>query len=242
MIQQLITLSILGLFLFAGLGIVFGGIAIFRGKSQKGALAESRVSQVFSRRGAEIINDVFVADDDGGKATQIDHIAKLPDKVVVVETKSAEGLIYRSSPEARHWELRSRSGGVFAIENPLLQNEQHIRALRAKIGRSGPVVGLVVYTGHVQFPDGLPNGVMRLDDLDNILGDEMSRPAVAEAEDYWKSAQKAIRVDDEIRRRHAAGLNYLNESNGRRNTGMILIGAGIFVTVAMMVLLRFLIG
>jgi hypothetical protein len=98
----------------------------------------------------------------GNHFTEIDHLLLTPVGLVVIETKGYTGRIEFDADSGRWWRSR-RSGESAEIDNPLAQNEGHIRAVRSAF-RDVPVFGLVVMTD-AEIGETVPEGAVTLETL-----------------------------------------------------------------------------
>src|SRR3954452_19283782 len=111
----------------------------------RGLLGEWRGARVLHRHRIEARPDVLLPRPDGTGWTQIDHLVRLPDRILVVETKNLGGRLHGGERDER-WTQRfgphSRS-----ILNPLRQNALHLAAVRATVGRDVRLQGIVLLVG-----------------------------------------------------------------------------------------------
>lgn len=99
-----------------------------------------------------------------GGTTQIDHVVVSRFGIFVIETNSLAGWIYGSEWDS-HW---TQSFGHFRVEfqNPLRQNQRHLRALQGLLGlRATKFHSLVVFTGKSEFKREMPLNVVQPDRL-----------------------------------------------------------------------------
>lgn len=99
-----------------------------------------------------------------GGTTQIDHVVVSRFGIFVIETKNLSGWIYGSEWDS-HW---TQSFGHFRVEfqNPLRQNQRHLRALQGLLGlRATKFHSLVVFTGKSEFKREMPLNVVQPDRL-----------------------------------------------------------------------------
>lgn len=190
----------------------------------KGRIGEVRVDRKLQGLARATLHDVVLPDDRGG-LTQVDHLALMPWGIVVIETKHRKGRIYGGAKD-EPW--RARVGWrTYRFQNPLHQNDLHVRAVRALI-RSVAVEGRVVFSGDAEFPEGMPQDVCRIGQLEQALsrtGREM--PDDAALTEAWTAVANAARRDRASRRRH---LRTLRERHG----GMprVLIGTIALIAAA----------
>lgn len=124
---------------------------------------------------AVVLHDVTLPDPEGG-LVQMDHILLSTAGILVLETKQWSGTI-DASPRAPHWLQWFPDGTVRHYQNPLYQNNLHLRVVRYALARVLPphvsaqevVQGLVVFTGSAQPLGRWPVGVGDLVWLRQIL-------------------------------------------------------------------------
>lgn len=111
-------------------------------------------------------NDVFLSSRDG--VTQVDHIAKVGNAIVVIETKNYKGLMYGRKWD-NEWRQVFRRGKSFPAVNPVRQNDGHIKSVKAIVGEHVDVRGVVIFVGTAKFPKRRPEGVITKDELTDWL-------------------------------------------------------------------------
>ncbi len=101
---------------------------------------------------------------ENGPATQIDHVVVSPYGVFVIETKHYSGWIFGAERDPQWTRVRFRSKQKF--QNPLLQNQCHVRALQELFGLDeSHFHPLVVFTGSAEFKTPMPARVTQLGGL-----------------------------------------------------------------------------
>lgn len=110
-------------------------------------------------RGYKVLNDIYLPMKEG--LTQIDHIVIGHFGILVVESKLFSGEVY-GNPSEERW-LQSKNGKKRTFYNPIMQNQTHIRCIRALLAREGiyniPIFDLVVFAGNkldLMVPRDLP--------------------------------------------------------------------------------------
>lgn len=154
------------LLLVLGLGLAF---AAWRAQRSwlRGFLGEWRVARLLRRQGLDARHDVLLPHPDGAGWTQIDHLVRLPDRILVIETKNLGGRLTGGGRDARWTQRCGRRS--FSILNPLHQNALHLRAVRAVVGRDVRVQGLVLLVGRAWIDERLPPGCCRLPGFGRLL-------------------------------------------------------------------------
>lgn len=158
--ESTVFLIVLGLVLAAFLAVWVASPA------RKGARGERAVHGLLrqSLHPSEyaILRDVTLPYEGG--TTQIDHVVVSRFGIFVIETKNLSGWIYGSEWHS-HW---TQSFGHFRVEfqNPLRQNQRHLRALQGLLGlRATKFHSLVVFTGKSEFKREMPLNVVQPDRL-----------------------------------------------------------------------------
>ena len=105
----------------------------------------------------------------GDQTTQIDHVVVSPYGIFVIETKNMDGWIFGSTDYARWTQVIYQFKQRF--QNPLQQNEIHVRALRQFVGvHPEDVHNIVVFVGNSTFKTPMPPEVMQsVDELANFI-------------------------------------------------------------------------
>ena len=156
----------------------------------RGLLGEWKVRRLLRRHRVEAMHDVLLPRADGAGWTQVDHLVRLPDRILVLETKNLGGRLFGAERDDRWTQRFGRRS--FQILNPLQQNALHLAAVRAAAGRDVRLEGMVLLVGQGWVDERLPIGCHRL---------EFVRPPAARA-----AAGRPVRPDlgEPGRRRLAA--------------------------------------
>jgi len=186
--------------------LVLALLALFRvvfAAKIKGWIGERLVAHTLKRLGYPALHDIIL-DCDDGHPTQIDHIARTPSGLLVIETKHYKGKIYGKDHDAS-WTVCLR-GSRHKMQNSIHQNHRHIKAVQALI--SGvPVFGQVIFTGSAKPPEGCSERVCTLHDFAReAVGLRDGTVDGAELDAAWKLLQKHARRDKGSRRAHLASL------------------------------------
>jgi Nuclease-related domain len=115
-----------------------------------GRKGENAVALALAGLGYSALHDVLLADLFG--LTQVDHLARGPDCILVIETKRYGGHI-TGSLRGDVWVQDLAGGEVrYSFRSPIRQNCRHCRAVEAVLaGLDVPVVGYVVSAGSATF-------------------------------------------------------------------------------------------
>jgi hypothetical protein len=158
-------------------------LGVFKSAWFKGIAGEAIVNLVtrfrLNRRDYHLIRDVTLQDGNG--TTQIDHLIVSRYGVFVVETKNMKGWIYGGEHEPRWTQKIYRHTHTF--QNPLRQNQKHVKTLAALLGLdTGKLFSVVVFTGDAKFKTPMPTNVTC------VLG----------YASYIKSKQRPILSEEEV--------------------------------------------
>lgn len=165
-----------------------------------GEKGESLVMAALAELGVPALHDVILRD--GRGLTQIDHIARAPDAIVVLETKHYGGIV---GGEADSLEWTQRFDGSperFVLPNPLRQNYRHGLAVEALVATSAVLVRAhVVVTGKARFEEQLQGSVVPLAELGGIV---TGRPAVSQSwlDAAWHKLQVAAAASPALQEAH----------------------------------------
>jgi restriction system protein len=126
-----------------------------------GRKGESAVARVLLELGVPALHDVLLPDALG--VTQVDHLARLPDAIFVIETKTYGGHITGSAADAE-WVQHLNAGETrHQFQNPVHQNRRHCRAVGALLaGLDVPIAGIIVSAGSATFCEELRDSVILL--------------------------------------------------------------------------------
>ena len=161
-------------------------------------MGEWRVRRLLRRLGVEAAHDLLLPRPDRAGWTQLDHLARLPDRLLVIETKSLGGRLSGCADE-RTW--TQRFGPCrFGFLNPLWQNALHLEAVRTLAGPGVRVEGMVVLVGRGWFDAGLPGGCYRLEGLRRRLVElgattRAGEPRQRRLEAAWRASSPPPRGD-----------------------------------------------
>ena len=167
-----------------------------------GIAGERKVASILERLQIKSLNDVIIpANSKSLNLTQVDHIALLPDRLLVIETKNYSGAIYAYKDKA-FW-IQVLGSVKNKIPNPIHQNYGHIREFA--VNNRIPVDGIVVFAGTGKFPGDIPEGVFLIKDLPNHLKLINCGETSPEMSNSWEHLNYIAKTDKGSRKRH---LNY----------------------------------
>ncbi len=128
----------------------------------KGWFGERAVSRGLSRLDAttyHTFHDLYLPRPDGQGSTQLDHVVVSRFGVFVIETKNYRGWIFGSEKQPQWTQQIYRQKNRF--QNPLHQNNLHVRALAERLGLPRAAFhSLVFFIGDSQFKTPMPSNVL----------------------------------------------------------------------------------
>ena len=167
----------LKLYIFFGLAVIVGYAlgryhARYRAYSFQNrgeALLSRSIQSTFRSPNYHLFNHITMRLVDG--TTQIDHILVSKFGVFVIETKHYNGWIFGNAKQPIWTQVLF--GKRFKFQNPILQNNRHVEAVKQSLDFLPPtaVKSVVVFTGDAQFKTEMPPGVFTVETcLDYIKG------------------------------------------------------------------------
>jgi Nuclease-related domain len=164
-----------------------------------GRKGESAVALALSELGVPTLHDVLLPDALG--VTQVDHLVRGPDAILVIETKTYGGHITGSADSAE-WAQHLNAGETrHEFQNPVHQNRRHCRAVEAAVaGLEVPIAGLIVSAGSATFCEELRDKVVPLSRLAasfRVTPDRLHDPQQMEI--AWQRLRRVV-ADAEPRR------------------------------------------
>ena len=114
-----------------------------------------------------LMNHVTLRMDDG--TTQVDHILISRFGVFVIETKHYRGWLFGDAAGANWTQVLFTAR--FSFQNPIIQNERHIRAVQDLLDFIPPDVvrSVVVFSGDAEFKTEIPDEVTTIHQLPEYL-------------------------------------------------------------------------
>lgn len=194
--------------LAAGAVLLVGSCRTLLVPGRIGGVGERTVRRTLARLSYPAVHDLVLPDRRG--VTQVDHVARGPFGLVVIETKTLSGAVSGALTDAT-WQQRV-GRRRFSVRNPVRQNFRHVRAVQALVeGLGVPVHGLVVAAGAASFADALTPAVVPVAALGRALGGLGQRgPRPARIEEAWGRILEARQASKGLRAAHRA------EIEGRR--------------------------
>lgn len=140
-----------------------------------GKYGEEQVNIILRQISMDYLSDVYLEDNQG--LTQIDHIAKFSWGFLVIETKNYGGFISATRNPFK-WKQSFRHFGsqkYYLFQNPICQNERHIRAVKYITGLDKNIVPMVVFAGKARTSKNVHEQIVRIRKLKSTVRD---RPEV----------------------------------------------------------------
>lgn len=133
-----------------------------------GEQGERLVDDALCEAGIPTLRNLFLHDP-GGQMTELDLVALVGKTLLVIEVKAWAGEVVGDANDME-WTQKKNNGALKLLKNPLHQNQHHLRALRTVLPKARSA-GIVVFT-ESRFPDGLPDGVVDLSGLLQLIEQE----------------------------------------------------------------------
>jgi hypothetical protein len=171
-----------------------------------GRKGESAVALALAGLGYSALHDVLLADLFG--LTQVDHLVRGPDCILVIETKRYGGHI-TGSLRGDVWVQHLAGGEVrYSFRNPIRQNHRHCRAVEAVLaGLDVPVGGYVVSAGSATFCAALAAVVVPLGRLAEMFHATPPRTHTpAHMETAWDRLAMAAAASEHRREEHREAM------------------------------------
>jgi len=140
-----------------------------------------RTRRVLKRLGGVYLKDVLVPDGVGGEI-QIDYLLRLPDRILVIDLKEMQGVLFGAEKIDEWTQIIERRS--YRFPNPLHSNRLRCQAV-ADLVKPAAVIGRVVFTDASEFPRGRPEGVSTLASLTEDLGIASVEPVAPAIETSW---------------------------------------------------------
>lgn len=167
-----------------------------------GDKGEERVATALAALGVPALHDVILRDRLG--LTQIDHIVRASDAIVVLETKNYSGHIGGGVNDAAWVQRFDGTAETFELPNPRLQNFRYLQAVDGLVAdRAVLVRACVVAVGTALFDAGLHDAVVPLADLaQHVLG--TTDPPQRWLDAAWCKLEAAAAASPALRPAHRA--------------------------------------
>lgn len=111
--------------------------------------------------GNKALHNVRLPDGMDGEV-YIDHLVLKGDKIIVVDVKQYDGLIYGNETLSKWTQVVNRKN--FHFSNPLIQIKDYVMVVQT-IAPDLNVEGAVLFAGRSHFPKRVPEGVLKIEDL-----------------------------------------------------------------------------
>jgi restriction system protein len=144
-----------------------------------------------------VFHDLYLPRPDGQGSTQLDHVIVSQFGIVVIETKNYRGWIFGSEKQAQWTQQIYRQKNRF--QNPLHQNDLHVRALMDCLDLSREAfLSVVFFIGNAEFKNPMPP---------NVLNQGLTR---------WISQHQEIRLDSSALEKSVSTLDQIHRSTDRK--------------------------
>jgi hypothetical protein len=168
-----------------------------------GAAGEARVAVELQRIGLPALHNVILWG--AGWSVELDHIVRVPSGIVVLETKTLGGTI-AGELDAPVWTQRTAGGvEVGRVDNPVLQNQAHVRAVEGFLGDLRvPICGYVVSAGRARFAAAIADAVVPVRDLPWVLAISFAEPNPSVLDAAWRRLEREAAKSGSRRAAHEA--------------------------------------
>jgi Nuclease-related domain len=186
-----------------------------------GRKGESAVARELARLGRPALHDAILVDANG--VTQIDHVVRDVDAIIVIETKTYAGDII-GMPEDREWMQHLADGEIrHSFQNPIRQNHRHCRAVENVLaGLNVPIAGYVVSAGSAHFSDNLQTLVVPIDRIAELFRGQPRRLTdPAQLDRAWGRLVQAVSAGEARREEHQGVLRQRREGPTTEEAGVI---------------------
>lgn len=137
--------------------------------------------RVLKQMSGVYLHDVLIPDGIGGEI-QLDYLVRLPDKLLVIDLKVMQGVLFGGEQIDEWTQIVDRRS--YRFRNPLLDNRLRCQAV-AELVKPVEVVGRVVFTEAGEFPRGRPPGVSTIATLVGDLAHPQMAAAIPQLDDLW---------------------------------------------------------
>jgi hypothetical protein len=162
---------------FLALIAILIAVKILGSASFKGWFGERAMSRSLSRLDSTIyhaFHDLYLPRPDGQGSTQLDHVVVSPFGIFVIETKNYRGWIFSSEKQPQWTQQIYRQKSRF--QNPLHQNDLHVRALVECLNLPRDAfLPVVFFIGDAQFKTPMPPNVLSKGLMSWILQHQQTR-------------------------------------------------------------------
>src|ERR1700730_2498575 len=170
-----------------------------------GAAGEARVAGELKlkRIGLPALHNVILWR--AGWSVELDHVVRVPSGIVVLETKTLGGTI-AGELGAPIWTQRTAGGvEVGRLDNPVLQNQAHVRAIEGFLGDLPvPIRGYVVSAGRARFAPEIADAIVPVRDLSWVLSISFAEPNPRVLDAAWQRLERETAKSGRRRAAHEA--------------------------------------
>jgi len=185
----------------------------------KGELGEKlvlRSLEVFEKRGARVLSNLYIPKTDDEETTEVDAVLIHRKGFFVIEVKNFNGWIF-GNEKNKYWTQtlavgRGRQSHKERFYNPLRQNGTHIKHLKRMLSQSVPMYSIIVFSDKCVLKDisvstNKPNKIVQQHELVSLIegiidGEEEDIFTEQDVEWMFDELNAFVEVDDEIKRKH----------------------------------------
>ena len=168
-----------------------------------GAAGEARVAGELKRIRLPALHNIILWG--AGWSVELDHVVRVPSGILVLETKALGGTI-AGEPDSPVWTQRTAGGvEVGRLDNPVLQNQAHVRAVEGFLGDLPvPICGYVVSVGRARFAPEIADAFVPVRDLPWVLSIPFAEPNLRVLDAAWRRLERAAAKSGGRRAAHEA--------------------------------------
>jgi hypothetical protein len=146
------------------IAIIFVFYLFLKSPESKGSDGEAYVDRMFFNNLPEqdykILSNITLPTYNGS-TTQIDHIIFSIYGIFVIETKNYSGWIFGTANQ-KTWTQTFRNGEKYHFQNPLFQNQKHIRTIATLLRfPDSAFYSIIAFVGDAEIKTEMPNNVLQ---------------------------------------------------------------------------------
>lgn len=149
---------------------------------------ERQVRQALKRLGAMALHNISLPDGVGGEIV-IDNLLLATDKILVVDVKRFDGLIFGSSKTDLWTQVINKRS--YRFPNPDRHLQLQVSAVRTLLPGVN-VAGLHLFTHNAKFPKGRPSSVLQIEDIRKLPRRPRPRDIPKDLRAAWKELRSAL--------------------------------------------------
>lgn len=154
------------IWLILGLGIILILWLVLRWRQNRNSdLVQRQITNAIEQVGAPYVREVVLPDEVDGFLL-LDYVVLFPGRILVINIFDYEGFLFGGEKVDQWTQIVKNRTNKFL--NPLYKMHECTEAVYYRV-KNFPVSGIVVFTNIGQFPRGIPQGVVLIDELQGEL-------------------------------------------------------------------------